>query len=394
MQINNEYLPVNWVDGMKINKSHFIAQDNAFTYRQAQTVQSFLNEHNYGLLPVFDRFHTSAKLFLSLDNEQTVHLRIQRCRAITPGGYVITFDTDTALTGQTLAVQVPGLQVPFSELKDRSHKYYVVLSVHPFERVPFGTADPKETPPRLPHIMPSYHLSLLPVEETTHLSLGQFQVPVGMVEVEEQLVRLVEHYIPPCTAVNSHYELLEVHAGLEQFFGQMELYALQIIQKILQKKQQNDLADAIYRISKNITLFTATEYTHFKLSYIYQPPVFMVTAVAGLARMIKNTMDYYAGTSKDELVSYCTEWCGVSQGELEGSIINVCNYRYNHLVINDALDQVLQFTQIISALFANLARLEYIGKKKETGIFVKEQILVPQTDQAAMAKKRRSFLAD
>ncbi|HEX6431571.1 MAG TPA: hypothetical protein VF008_27965 [Niastella sp.] len=393
MQSNSEYLPVNWVDGMKINKSHFIAQDNAFTYRQAHTVSSFLNEHNYGLLPVFDRHHTSAKLFLSLDNEQTVHLRIQRCRAISRGGYVIEFDNDTALTGQQLSAGVPGLQVPFSELKDRSEFYYVVLSIDPYERVPFGTADPKETPPRMPFTMPAYYLTLLPAAETSAISLGQFQVPVGKVVVEEQLVRLIENYIPPCTAVNSHYELLEVHAGLEQFFGQMELYALQIIQKILQKKQQNELADAIYKISENLTTFTATEYSNFKMSYIYQPPVFMITAVAGMARLIKNTMDFYIGTSKDELISYCTEWCGVSQGELETAITTLCNYQYNHLDINDALEKVLKFTQIISSLFGSLSRLEYIGKKKESGIFVKEQLLISQTETAPV-KKRRSFLAD
>ena len=393
MQSSSEYLPVNWVDGMKINKSHFIAQDNAFTYRQAHTVSSFLNEHNYGLLPVFDRHHTSAKLFLSLDNEQTVHLRIQRCRAISRGGYVIEFDSDTALTGQQLSAAVPGLQVPFSELKDRSAFYYVVLSIDPYERVPFGTADPKETPPRMPFTMPVYYLTLLPAAETSAVSLGNFQIPVGKVVVEEQLVRLVENYIPPCTAVNSHYELLEVHAGLEQFFGQMELYALQIIQKILQKKQQNELADAIYKISENLTTFTATEYSNFKMSYLYQPPVFMITAVAGMARLIKNTMDFYVGTSKDELISYCTEWCGVSQGELETAITTLCNYQYIHLDINDALEKVLKFTQIISSLFGSLARLEYIGKKKESGIFVKEQVLLSQTENAPV-KKRRSFLAD
>jgi hypothetical protein len=393
MQPQRDFLPVNWVDGMKINKTHFISQDNAFTYRQAQTVSSFLNEHNYGLLPVFDRHHTSAKLFLSLDNEQTVHLRIQRCRAITRGGYVMEFDTDTSLTGQQLTAGIPGLQVPFTELKDRSANYYVVLSVNPYERVPYGIADARETPPRMPFTMPVYELTLLPVHETSAISLGYFQVPVGKVMVEEQIVRLVENYIPPCTAVNSHYELLEVHAGLEQFFGQMELYALQIIQKILQKKQQNELADAIYRICENLTVFTATEYSNFKLSYLYQPPVFMITAVAGMARLIKNTMDYFAGTSKDELMSYCTEWCGVSQGELETAITTVCNYQYNHLDINDALEKVLRFTQIISSLFASLSRLEYIGKKKESGIFVKEQVLIP-TNEATPVKKRRSFLAD
>jgi hypothetical protein len=269
----------------------------------------------------------------------------------------------------------------------------VVLSIDPYERVPFGTADPKETPPRMPFTMPVYYLNLLPAAETSAISLGNFQVPVGKVVVEEQLVRLVENYIPPCTAVNSHYELLEVHAGLEQFFGQMELYALQIIQKILQKKQQNELADAIYKISENLTTFTATEYSNFKMSYIYQPPVFMITAVAGMARLIKNTMDYYIGTSKDELISYCTEWCGVSQGELETAITTLCNYQYNHLDINDALEKALKFTQIISSLFGSLARLEYIGKKKESGIFVKEQVLIPQTENVPV-KKRRSFLAD
>lgn len=393
MQAQSVFLPVNWVDGMKINKTHFIAQDHAFTYRQAQTVSSFLNEHNYGLLPVLDRHNTSAKLFLSLDNEQTVQLRIQRCRAITRGGYVIEFDIDTALTGQNLTTTVPGLQVPFQELKGRSDAYFVILSVDPFERQPYGLADPKETPTRLPHTVPVYHLQLLPIQETTPVSLGDFQVPVGKVLVEEHAVRLVDNYIPPCTSVNSHYELLEVHAGLEQFFGQMELYALQIIQKILQKKQQNPLADAIYKISENISIYTARECSNFRLTYLYQPPVLMVSAVAGMARIIKNTMDYFTGTSKDELVAYCTEWCGVSQEELETSIITVCNYPYNHMDMNDVLEKLSTFTHIISSLFANLARLEYIGKKREAGIFVKEQALMPQYE-SAQGKSRRSFLAD
>ena len=393
MEVQQEYLPVNWADGMKINKTHFIAQDNAFTWRQAQTVSSFLNEHNYGLLPLLDRHHTSAKLYLSLDNEQTVHLRIQHCRAITRGGYVLEFDSDTALSGQSLSATVPGLQVTFNELKGMSEAYYVVLSVNPYERIPFGPADPKESPPRLPFTIPGYSLHLLPVNEAGILAPGSGQVPVGKVMVEEQVVKLVENYIPPCTAVNSHHELLEVHAGLEQFFGQMELYALHIIQKILQKKQQNELADAIHLICQQITTYTASENSNFRLTYLYQPPVYMITSVTGLARMLKNSIDYFTGTSKDELVNYFTEWCGVTQGELEGAIVAVCNYKYNHLDINEALDKVLKFTQIISSLFANLSRLEYIGKKKEAGIFVKEQVLIPQHENGVV-KKRRSFLAD
>lgn len=388
-----EFLPVNWSDGMKINKTHFVAQDNAFTYRQAQTVSSFLNEHNYGLLPVLNGEQTAAKLFLSLDNEQTVHLRIQRCRAITRGGYVIEFTGDTSLNGNGLSVTVPGLQVPFSRLKERADAFYVLLSLNPYERAPFGEADPREIPARLPYTAPSYHLQLIAVEETDHHSIGDFQVPVGKVVLNEQVIRLVENYIPPCTAVNSHSELLEVHAGLEQFFGQMELYALQIIQKIIQKNQQNNLASAIHRICESIAAYTATECSNFRLTYLYQPPVMMVTAVSGIARTVKNTIDFFVGTTKDELMSYFTEWCGVTQEELETSIIEVCNYRYDHMDINDALEKVTKFTRIVSALFGNLARLEYIGKKREAGIFVKEQLLTPEVPNSGI-KKRRSFLAD
>jgi hypothetical protein len=43
-------------------------------------------------------------------------------------------------------------------------------------------------------------------------------------------------------------------------------------------------------------------------------------------------------------------------------------------------------------LFYQLSRLEYIGKRKETGIFVKEEVVKQNIDNPP--QKRRSFLAD
>src|SRR5688500_12885544 len=77
------YLPVNWKDGMKINKSHFIAQQNAFTYQLAHHTGTLINEYNYGLLPPLSNNGNAIKLFLSIDNQQQVHLRLQQCLAIT-----------------------------------------------------------------------------------------------------------------------------------------------------------------------------------------------------------------------------------------------------------------------------------------------------------------------
>ena len=51
-----------------------------------------------------------------------------------------------------------------------------------------------------------------------------------------------------------------------------------------------------------------------------------------------------------------------------------------------------RFTRMLLQLFSSLAGLDYIGKKREAGIFVKEQLLVP--DQEVVVRRRTSFLAD
>ena len=61
----NYFLPVNWVDGMKINKSHFIAEADAMAYQVAQNTSCMLNELNYGLLPPL-AVGAGLKLFIRL----------------------------------------------------------------------------------------------------------------------------------------------------------------------------------------------------------------------------------------------------------------------------------------------------------------------------------------
>jgi hypothetical protein len=391
--VMNQYLPVNWTDGMKINKDHFIAQDNACMFQLAQNTGSLLNELNYGLLPAIRQNTTNLKISLSADNQQQVQVRIRQCRAITWGGYYIQFDEDTALVGNNLQTALPDLSVPFQELAGKASSYFVVLSVNPYQRVPFGMAAPGEIPPRIPFTMPSLGLSLMPVAEVTKNALGLYQVPVGKLKIDEQRVLLDEDYIPPCSIIASHNSLLEIHAGLEQFFGKMELYALQIIQKILQKKQNNEMAAIVQKLCESISFFTATQLAEIKALSINQPPVYMISKVSSFARMIKNTLDFYVGSGKEELVNYFTEWCEVTQGELEGSIVALSNHQYDHLDINASVEKVLPFTRIISLLFNKLARLDYIGKRKEAGIFVKEETITHAQDSPA-PPKRRSFLAD
>lgn len=388
----NSFLPVNWVDGMKINKSHFLAQDNAMEFRLGQTVSGLLNDLNYGLLPALQG-SGGLKLFLSTDNQQKVQVRVRSFRAITAGGYYMEFNDDSALRGASLQTPLISTALALRDLKSKSTDFYVVLTVNPFKRVPYGEASPDEIPPRLPFALPVISVDLVPVSEVTRNKLGSFQLPVGKVKIDDQKVQLVEEYIPPCSTVSCHPDLLEIHAALEQFFSKMESYSLQIIQKIQQKKQANEMAVIVQKLCEKVLFFTGTEVAELKSLGLVQAPVYIISKICSLARVFKNTLDCYLGGGKEELVNYFTEWCSFTKGDLENAIVTLSNHQYDHLDINSSVEKVSVFTIIISNLFHQLARLEYIGKRKDSGIFVKEEIIAPSAQQPEQ-KKRRSFLAD
>jgi hypothetical protein len=380
------------MDGMKINKLHFLAQNNAFTFQLAQTISSQLNEYNYGLLPNALNNGNDLKLFVSADNQQQVQIRMQKCKAITLGGYVIQFDEDVAFKNKDLHTSLPGLSLPLRELIEKTSEYFVVLITNPYERVPSGEADPEEMPPRLPYSLASYSLQLMPASEISKNALGNFQLPLAKLKIEERKAWLDDEYIPPCSCISSHYELLEVHAAIEKFFSKMELYALQILQKIFRKKQDNEMAVIVQKLCEYIILFTSSKISELKLVNLYQPPVYLINTICSFARLLKNTLDFYIGSGKEGLINYFTEWCNINQSELEGAITSLANHQYDHLDIHASLIKAHDFTKTTAQLFSTLAQLEYIGKRKDAGIFIKEQIVVSEAE--TKPKQRRSFLAD
>lgn len=402
-----QYLPVHWLDGMKMNKTHFIAQNNAHTAQTAQSVGAFMNDFNYGLLPKRDVHGTGnqlVKIAVLADNQQQVQVRLQNCFAITRGGFIVHVDENSPLKGDYLSAAISDLNVNYRELKGKTCDFLIVLTINPYERIAYGQADPAELPPRLPYTLPGYSLGLVSANDLISHSLGDFQIPIGKLKVLEQKVLLDEDYIPPCSVLGSHPDLLELHADVEQFFGKMELHAVHIIQKVLQKKQQNEMAIIVQKICEHIAHFTASHLGNFKLIYLHQPPVYLLNTVAAFARLLKNTLDFYTGSGKEELINYCIEWCDIKQGELEASISSLANHPYDHLDINASIEKVSVFTRRMDNLFSSLARLEYIGKRKDTGIFVKEQPIQKESslfikepvnpEPDPQPKKRRSFLVD
>lgn len=387
--LQKAYLPVNWADGMKINKDHFRGDQQASCWQQAMHARAFLNEHNYGLFSSGASYSAGKHIVITTDNQQQVTIRLLACQAITPGGHLIHIQEGTYTETNTLMHVLPHLQVPYTQLASADAEYYVMLAVNPFNRVPVGQPDVEETQLRPPYTAPAYSLHLVDIRDK---NTGDFFLSLGRVKVSEGKVLADEEYIPPCTSVAAHPALAEFHAGLEHFFGSMESCVLRIQQKIIQKQQQNDLSFIIGELCNAIGIYLCGEYQRVLLEYGSQPAVRMVTGTAGLARLMKNRIDIHTGAAKDELLNYFTEWCGITQTEWESALVNLSNFRYDHMNAREAMSVMQQFTQLTLRLFNSLASLEYIGRKREAGIFVKEHLVVPAEELPA--PRRKSFLAE
>jgi hypothetical protein len=111
-------------------------------------------------------------------------------------------------------------------------------------------------------------------------------------------------------------------------------------------------------------------------------PVHLFTYIANAARVIRNAIDSNASSDKEEMLNYFTNWSELKQGDFEKLLVYCISFKYKHYDILFSIEQFTGFIQIIALLFDKLESLAYIGKKKDTNIFVKEQTT------------KRSFLAD
>jgi hypothetical protein len=380
MQEPLKYHHVNWIDGMKINKNHFIAMEDAINDQVRDVIAGALNANNWGLLPPLNNQGDPLKIVLTVDNQKTLRVRIFECRAVTAGGARIEiFENGTDLQGFEIPFPESSFEIPAG---GNEKIVYVALSVNLFSGVPAGNADPAEEPPRYPFVIPSFRVHLIPEEQVSQKEIGPYYLFIGKIRIADQKPELIREYIPPCAIVRSHTTLVKFHAEFDKFFGQLELDLLKILKKISEKEQSIILSRAVALLSDKILYFLSTGILEFRWKVIDQPPLFMLEYVARLARLIRNTIDSNSGEAKEELLNYFTDWCNLKQGEFEKTLLSTINFKYEHSNIYDSAMQMIGFSEVIATLFSKLSILEYIGKKKDTNIFVKEQT------------GKKSFLAD
>ena len=379
MPVPIKYFDVNWVNGMKINKDHFVQLENAFADKIKDGPAAFLNDRNYGLLPLGCGVTNSFNVTYTNDNHNQLRVRIYQCRAITQGGIRIEI-LESHLRPEFI---IDLAKETASSSKNEDDKlYYIVLSVDPFTKETFGDLSADEDPPRFPFTVPSCKINLLAESQLAKQGILPNSMIIGKITYNPFKSEIEEDYIPACMTINSHSKLIAFLNLTVKFFGSLELNLLSIIRKIKEKGQDSSLAQSVLSLSENLLDFLNHNFLRLRWTMKDQSPVYLFEYLATTARILRNTIEANTAANKEELLNYFTSWSELRQGDMEKLLVNCNNFEYQHHEILNSVDQFGEFMQIIAALFEKLESLAYIGKKKETNIFVKED------------KPKRSFLVD
>lgn len=374
---------VNWVDGMKLGKEHFIAQDQYLNERLKDAASIYMRSYNYGLLPN-STGRPGYHVNIDIDRNNLLRVKIVEMHAILPSGIRI----DIAGELSQLVNTDFSRQLDLRSLQSKS--LYVVLSVNPVNRVAIGVPDPDEVPPRYPFVDFEYTVNVLRIEDLVLPSSGYYHLCIGKVDVRGNNCEIVDEFIPPCSTMRSHEDLIEIYNQLDGVLTKMETNCIAIIQKIYRKDQNTDLAKTVLYFVENLAQFYSMNVNRFRWIVNEEPPIYLFDFFSSLARLVKNVLDQKSGAGREQMLTYFKDWIvEVNQGEFELVVEDLINLQYDHNNINESLSVLQSFIVTLNLVLSKLAKLDYIGTKTNAGF-----IVTSQEAEVIPTKKSRRFLME
>lgn len=379
-----KYLPVNWIDGMKVSKDNFIDMDKHYHDTLRDIASVFITNYNFGLLPSSKGSRNVFDLSFIQNAANTITVKLNHCNAITPGGCRISIVTEDKTNPLTATLKV-----------DRSEKlnaeltwYDIVLTVNPFERVPTGNPDPDENPPRHPYSDNMYTLSIIPSDQLNLSELGAYCLVIGKIKNKTGALSFIENYIPPCSSIESHPGLIDFYEIMGDALDQIHNLSIKIIQKICNKNKPSSIAKNYKEVCEKIIAYSTSIFFQYRNTLPQTPPVQLIDVASSLANTIHTSLYCVSTDEREELLKYIFEWCEITPNVFEEELLKAIEIKYNHYNINEPLEILVHFLKTVSTVWNKMNNLEYIGQRKEN-IVVKKEDVTTFTEQP---KKRWSIL--
>lgn len=377
---------INWIDGMKISKEHFQSLQNfaensvkdAFVTRKGRYGYGYLASHTGG----------ANDDHITLDIHKSLKVSIKELRAITPNGNRIE-----------ITKQTPGVEddITVSDFLDsKSEGGFLLINLDTENSVAFGEHDPKEVPPRSPFLTNGHFFTFIDAVELEQTGLGGNQLPIAKITKDGKGLSSTTDYIPPCTSLGAHAQLVDFYNQADNFLKSAERSAITIVQKINSKDNENPIADAMNIAVDKLYVYLAQKITTVKWEQYDMHPKDLLEILVSFARIFKGSVDVSSPENKEQLFNYFGEWTDLKGGDYEKTFTDIINLKYNHLDVNENIKTVSKFMKTIDRLLTVLTQVDYIGKRRDMGIFVHENVVKEKSKKSDRSEKSGgpSFLAE
>lgn len=358
MHPNLRKASVNWIDGMKVNKSHFQQMEHWVADHLKDNIALSLTDYNYGLLPSSDEVDTSLDYQIEVEQTQFVKIRLFSCRAVTRGGVRIEV---TPYISKQFSLDKHLLEVVFDLKAASNQQYDIVVTVDPFNRVAAGDPDPEEHPLRHPSSLPKYSVDVIPSSQinteefsTYHLTIGKFRVVAGEVQPE--------NFIPPCTRVCSHPALLEFYRDLGKQLNEIRQHLTQFIKKSRSMNGQHS-NQHILALAEGMLMNMAVFEDEFQLELPQKSPLYLYTYFTRLIRLISTELNCIP--EDERLMIYNTFNQSFAAGTFENMVSAVLNLKYTHRDIFHVMDKLYAETTRLSEIISRLPYGSSQGQHKQ-----------------------------
>lgn len=351
-----EYQFVNWRDGMKITQRHLSAHDQAIRDAIRDSVATYINGHNYGVLQGTDG--TSAGIQISVMGDT---VRLLSCRAITPGGIRVEWNCGADQDSVSLSL------LNYKSRLGNVGVFYVVMRVSLTNLVETGAFDTEELPLRKPHVALKPMLDLLSSHEKI---ADEFSIPIFRVRFEGQLFSPDYDYIPPTAGLFGE-NLLWYYETCGKQINSIHQNAVLTIRKINGMQPQSAVAKDIYQVMDKLVMTGLEVIDHYRIISREQPPVYFISDLMRYARTMRLALDCLSENSSGRLYQYMKNNIGgstkfnmqipeVTKSMMDSMIETVLTSHYDHNDCTMLLDNIKGYLDFIEFVTKSLLSLPYV----------------------------------
>lgn len=358
--MTKQYKFVNWVNGMKINKNHFIQEQNAVIYSQMILIKSLITQYSFGIYRVSEE---DGLILEKSINNNICHLEIKKLNGITANGNILQIDSSISFD-----IKMPEIENENIERKE----FYVILKSNPFEKVVAGPIPEYESPPRYPFVESEISAYIIPQEQEIANDVFSELLIIDKIIFKDGKFEFDNKYIAPSFRMSSNKNLIDLVNKIFSQLKNIQEYIFQINNKIISDSSHTNIAKTTNHLLNNIIYPIELVITELKIQKYEIPVVQLVSGIMNIAMRYNNLLRICSPKDKEEYINYMSSWINLSTGEYESILDKFKTHKYNHNRIDESIQLIFDFLDLHELLLSKISGLSFIGKKKDTNIFVKE----------------------